>query len=999
MNYIYKIQVLILSLCSFALSGQAILINEVVSSNAVHLDEDGDTPDWFELYNTTSDAINLEGWTASDRKNTPAKWTFPHYLLQPDNYLQVWASDKDRTQFGLPRTVIAQGSPIKYVRSQVSNTIWTTNDYNDGQWTTATAGIGYGDGDDETIVPDGTLSVLIRIPFEVNSPESVSKMIFDIDFDDAYVAYINGIEISRSNIIQEGNGTYVAATDREAQLYIGGDTEQHILSNVQELLSTGENVLAIRLVNVSSFSSDLSCIPFLTLMMPEGSSLGTTPPNSINIPTLIPHTNFKLSNAGETLYLFDNLGQLVDSLAFANIPQSTSYGRLEDGSLGYFETPTPGAKNSGDSFEGAITEQVIFSNQGGLVDELDLTLSANLTASQIRYTLDATLPDINSALYSGPIEISNNTVVRARIFKPGLLASHPSQRTYILNADHDLPIIGLVSDPKNLFDVETGIYAYGNTASDEFPHFGANFWEDWERPVSFTIYEEGSPTFEAGAGVKIFGGWSRGHDQKSLSLHARSVYGDSSFDYKMFDNRPTDSYQTWVLRNSGNDFLNSNIRDATLTSLMEGADLEVQAMRPMVAYINGTYWGYYHLREKINEHFINERTGLNQEDIDIVEADGKVIHGSSLEYNTLVDFISNNSLAIGSNFQQVVNQIDIQNFALYYATQIYFDNRDWPGNNIKYWKAKNGKWRWILFDTDFGFGVWDQNAFTNNTLLFALNPAGPNWPNPPWSTLLFRRLMTNTTFKNIFVNTLADELNTRFLPDRVSNHIDHVAGLTDDEAFNHYNRWDGEISERWRKISDMKGFAANRPQFLKNYVLNTLDLPSFHSLILKNPLPNRGSVIINNRLNISQASWTGDYFRSVPISLEAVAAEGYRFSHWEGDVQSMQPKITANIDKLTNITAIFESSTNTIDLSESTYFKVYPSPSDGLFTISSEQHIISSGSIEVFDTNGSRIFKLVSSPANMSNTITIDLTNQPSGNYQIRLTTAKGIVSRLIQKL
>ena len=91
----------------------------------------------------------------------------------------------------------------------------------------------------------------------------------------------------------------------------------------------------------------------------------------------------------------------------------------------------------------------------------------------------------------------------------------------------------------------------------------------------------------------------------------------------------------------------------------------------------------------------------------------------------------------------------------YEAFQIFVDNRDWPGNNIKFWRDHRvgGKWRWILFDTDFGFGIWDPGAFTFNTLEFALDPYGPGWPNPPWSTFLFRQMMENDHFKHVFINT------------------------------------------------------------------------------------------------------------------------------------------------------------------------------------------------------------------------------------------------------
>ncbi len=89
---------LILLLSSNFLTAQSILINEVMSSNANTLtDEDGDSPDWFELFNTSSNAINLDGWHITDDADEPDKWTFPNISLPPDEFLLVFASNKDRT--------------------------------------------------------------------------------------------------------------------------------------------------------------------------------------------------------------------------------------------------------------------------------------------------------------------------------------------------------------------------------------------------------------------------------------------------------------------------------------------------------------------------------------------------------------------------------------------------------------------------------------------------------------------------------------------------------------------------------------------------------------------------------------------------------------------------------------------------------------------------------------------------------------------------------------
>ena len=125
-----------------------------------------------------------------------------------------------------------------------------------------------------------------------------------------------------------------------------------------------------------------------------------------------------------------------------------------------------------------------------------------------------------------------------------------------------------------------------------------------------------------------------------------------------------------------------------------------------------------------------------------------------MDYINLINYIESHEINDLHVQNAIANWIDIQSFLTYQAFQIYIDNRDWPGNNIKFWRDNRvgGKWRWILYDTDFGFGIWDPNAYTFNTLGFALESNGPDWPNPPWSTFLFRKLMENDQFKFSFIN-------------------------------------------------------------------------------------------------------------------------------------------------------------------------------------------------------------------------------------------------------
>ena len=464
-----------------------------------------------------------------------------------------------------------------------------------------------------------------------------------------------------------------------------------------------------------------------------------------------------------------------------------------------------------------------------------------------------------------------------------------------------------------------GIYTYGPEDYGGYPYFGANFWEDWERPVHISFYENNQLKFNSNAGMKIFGAYSRGWDQKSISLYARSLYGVGDFDYQFFDELNYDSFESVVLRNSGNDWMRTNMRDAAITSLMIDSNLDFQSFKTVSTYINDNYWGLYNLREKVSENLIASKHNVNPNNITLLTNNAEIVDGDNQEYLDLISFVSNNDLTIEENYNYVSEQIDIDNFIMYNVAQIYMDNRDYPGNNIKYWKVPGGKWRWILYDTDFGFAGqwwddWEQNySYYFDTLEFVISGNQTTWANPQWATLLQRKLLENINFRNRFINRYADEMNTRFLPSNVTSHFLSIYDNMYNEMLNHIDRW--IESEPWvstntvyQFVDNMNNFAINRQPEAKHHILNSFDLDEYHEVVLFNNQPNMGFIKLNNNLKIQEEEWSGDYFQDVPITLKAIADPGHEFSHWTGYVDSTESEIEVNISESSEIQAHFVNS-------------------------------------------------------------------------------------------
>ena len=880
--------------------GQTIQINEIVSTNGTVLyDEDGDTPDWFELYNTSGQEINLNGYGITDDPSDLSMWVFPSIVLEPNGFLVIFASDKNRKDLVAEwDAVINWGDSWSYwpgTSAPISN--WDDPGTDISNWSTGPSGFGYGDNDDNTNLGQ-IISVFARKTFQIDDPTMITKALFHIDYDDGYIAYLNGEEFSRRNMGAPNTQVYYNETTtglHEAEIYSGGFPEEISIDLNEFPIFSGDNTLAVEVHNYNTSSSDLSCIPFLTLGYNSEIDNATEPHQLMVLPSSYLHTNFKLSSNGDDLILSDQDENVIDSIFTGTLETDMSLGRyFESSSWVLFAEPTPGSSNSTSSYAGALSP-IEFSMASGFYNQAQISveLSTPDESATIYFTTDGTTPTMNDFNYGYSIPLTSTTVIRARAFLNGWLPSETESKTYIFDEDEaeGLPVVFLSTDPSSFFDEDTGMYVMGPNASWDFPYFGANFWEDWERPIHFEILETDGSGYAANAGVKIFGGWSRAFPQKSFSIFSRSYYGPSTFDYGLFPDSGIDSYEAFILRNSGNDWESTMLRDGFITSLTNDLNIDHQQYRPAVLYLNGEFWGIQNIREKVNEHFLASHHLINAENIDLLDIQGvneeNIVHGTNIDYVNLLDYLENQDMGDPIVQNALEQWIDIESYMSYQAFQIFIDNRDWPGNNIKFWRDHRvgGKWRWILYDTDFGFSIWESNAYTYNTLSFALNPNGPGWPNPPWSTFLFRRMMDNDHFKNSFINIYCDFLNTVFQPDYLISHLDSIANNIEDIIPVHRARWYNNgnwpnSTVNWQnRINTMANFSINRRSYAINHIKNQFDLPNIAQTSLSIVPEGSGSIQLNT-LKIIESGWNGYYFPTIPIEARAIPNEGFQFSSW-----------------------------------------------------------------------------------------------------------------------
>ncbi|NWF88366.1 MAG: CotH kinase family protein [Ignavibacteriaceae bacterium] len=599
------------------------------------------------------------------------------------------------------------------------------------------------------------------------------------------------------------------------------------------------------------------------------------------------HANFKLSASGESVVISDSNGIIVDRVNFPAMQTDVSYARTSDASFAWtMQVPSPGLPNTGLPNQ-PYSDSVTVSIPSGFYDS---PISVQLLAgdSEIFYSLNGSDPDTNSTKYTNPIVITQTTILKAFSKKENHLASPIIHHSYFINEQTELPVISLISDPFNLFDPDSGIYS--------------NYTMDWERPAHVQLFEnDKSLGFSENCGIEIYGGQSATWPQKSITVKFKDKYGVSNIDYPLFPGFRLNTFKAFVLRNSGNDFQYTHIRDAVMQTLVKDLDIDYQEYRPAASFINGEYWGIYNIREKINEHYLAYRHGVDPDNIDLLENNMEVIHGDSLSYKKLIDYISNNDMTTNAAYAFLDSVIDLDEWILYFAAQAYYDNMDWPGTNIKFWRERSetGKWRWILFGLDFGFGLYAHNA-SEDHIAFMFSPIETRYSNPPWATLLQRKMVENPIIRNRFINQIADLLNTNFKSSRVVEVINTLANNISSEIQKHRTRW-GIAGESTAK---MITFAQQRPAYLRTHVRNYFNCGADGSLTIN--ATTGGSIQLNTlRLNSNNLPFNGIYFQNNPVQLIAIPDSGYKFDGWSGAVTSTDKALTLMVTRSTNITATF----------------------------------------------------------------------------------------------
>ena len=567
------------------------------------------------------------------------------------------------------------------------------------------------------------------------------------------------------------------------------------------------------------------------------------------------HTNFAISSSGESLYLFDAANNLIDETVAVPLEADISYARIIDGQNNWYAcaVTTPELSNSGN----LPLYNLQFSHQPGQYHEpFQLTVS-NDGDLAVYYTTDGSLPSDKALLYTDSIYLDDlaespniNSLVPSAIipyepigltnkintlrlagFIDGQQVTPVYTQTYMIEPDaerYQLPILSIVTEPKNIFDDTSGIYVLGYLfESTQIPNFNGR-GREWERPTHLEFFNSsGTLEWSQNCGIRMHGNGSRKERQKSFRLYGRNSYGNEYLDHPIFPDKSNEKYKHLILRTIQSSYNNTFFADELGSQSIANTDIGRQAFRLTILFINGEYWGVYSIKERQDEHYIEENYEIDKDSIDLLHIMPEfALAGDGTHYENLLTFIEENDLNIQENYEYVQTQMDVADYIDYLIAEFYFANIDWPYNNISFWRPKTeiGKWQWLLQDIDFGFNIYWRESIT----YFLNNTADEN---PEWATFLGQSLLENEAFKNQFIERFEYHLNHTFSRDTMIEHINQFYLKISPHLQEHLDRYNyaGEpftfSYEDWiAQLNSLYYYVAARPCSIKEQILQNFDI-------------------------------------------------------------------------------------------------------------------------------------------------------------------------------
>ena len=711
-------------------AGQVVISEFMEKNRTVLRDEDGDFSDWIELWNQSGETVDITGWALSDRENQLG-WTLPELSLQPGQRIVVFASGKDRQGAELHTDFSLSEDEGVYLRNEYG--YLCSSALCGGCEGDISMALGSDGGYEQSLYPtpgyENTAAgwETYQQSLSCDSPLIINEVqVYNLSAAPVNKEYYDWVELKNNS------GQSLLLSD----YYLSDDRDDYLLYRLPEVeLGPGELIL-------------LYC-------------------SSEALPQGYYSTGFELNSENEQLYLASAEGELLDCISLKGIPYLGSYGRMsgENGSF-YFASPSPGTENSGG--ERRVAEKPVSLTEDGVYNGIDGMYVELSAAGSIRYTLDGSAPTAESPEYTGPIYIDSTTVIRAVNFEDGALASPALSLSFIINENHSLPVLSLLTDSPADFDIMYNAKQKGV-----------------ELPASLSLYD-GGEGFTIGCGVSMHGETSLALPKKNMSVRFRGAYGQSTLNYDIYGGGVTEF--TNLLLRSGQDFPISIIRNELSQELCAQATDKVinQRSRYCILYINGEYSGIYSLKEKANEQLYAGIAGVSRDSVEVLEANVSL---ASDFYRDVVEFCRFNDMSLEENYRHFCDMFDIDSVIDWLILEGYCANTDLTSGNVRYCRSSenDGKWRLMFYDLDATVST-PASVFMNVMSEYARD-------NRQFAAFMVP-LMDNAQFKDRFLSRAAELMGSVLTVENVMAEIDRLCAVVRPEVERDYARF-GRTIEDW----------------------------------------------------------------------------------------------------------------------------------------------------------------------------------------------------------
>jgi len=324
------------------------------------------------------------------------------------------------------------------------------------------------------------------------------------------------------------------------------------------------------------------------------------------------------------------------------------------------------------------------------------------------------------------------------------------------------------------------------------------------------LTKNGESIYNENVSLRIHGNATRSFPQKSFRLSDNKYYGKGKIK-DPFDSGDS-KRESYIVRNSGNDWGITMFADAFMQSISSDLNLVTQKSQPVHVLINGCYWGIYNIRDRFDKDFLQNIKDNGR--VAIIESEKFLNEGKTKDLEDFKELQkvlkSDQDSEFKSNYLK--KHCDVKSLNDYFIVQSFFGNSDWPGNNNKTFRiGKKDKWKWLIYDLDYGLGYDpDQLVFekirTHNGVLGSI----------------FNVMMENQEMRKKFIARYQELLETKLNKDNLLQRYEAFVELYSSDIQFQINRWRKPSS-----VTEWKANCQSHIDFIKNrqkHILKELKL-------------------------------------------------------------------------------------------------------------------------------------------------------------------------------